>query len=85
MRRPYPPSVGLVATVLLAATGLAENAVSQQSAPDSGNPESKTEQTASDSAPSDADGAERTNINLLGETDSDRAKADATRTSSSTS
>ena len=74
MRRPYPSSVGLVATVLLAATGLAENAVSQQSAPDSGNPESKTEQTASDSAPSDADGAERTNINLLGETDSDKGE-----------
>ena len=60
--------------VLLAAAGLTGNARSQQPAAESPDPESNSEQTAADSAPQEGDSAERTNINLLGETDSERGE-----------
>lgn len=60
--------------VLLATVGFAEKAASQQPAASTRDPESKVDQAAVDSAPRDGEMAQRTNINLLGETASDKGE-----------
>ena len=74
MLRPHPSPLRLVVAVVLVAAGPSESAASQQRRAGSENPESEAEQTAANGAPPEVDTAERTEMNLLGETASDQGE-----------